>query len=219
MYSVTTTGTSKIYEYYGNGNLRYEKQPNGTVIREYRWDQRNRLVRMLAGTHESVYESCTICRARSCSSTGQTSDSPTPQREPTLSSPGARSACPAYQHPSGINTFGARVSTPLGKTAARRRAWALPSETAHPAPSVRELGHQNIRCGSRICQKRSGSTVVRSHFGQGFEQGSDDYFYTRDRRRVNDRVVCAGPPCCIGPGRVCRSGRAHPPTSTARRCS
>jgi YD repeat-containing protein len=55
-YSVTTTGTSKKYEYDANGNLRYEKQPNGTVIREYRWDQRDRLVRMLSGTHQSVYE-------------------------------------------------------------------------------------------------------------------------------------------------------------------
>ena len=44
-YSVTTAGTSKTYEYDANGNLRYEKQPNGTVIREYRWDQQNRLVR------------------------------------------------------------------------------------------------------------------------------------------------------------------------------
>jgi YD repeat-containing protein len=55
-YSVTTTGTQKTFEYDANGNLRYEKQPNGTVIREYRWDQQNRLVRALEGTHESVYE-------------------------------------------------------------------------------------------------------------------------------------------------------------------
>lgn len=55
-YTVTTTGDSKKYEYDGNGNLRYEKQPNGAVIREYRWDQQNRLVRELHGTHESVYE-------------------------------------------------------------------------------------------------------------------------------------------------------------------
>jgi len=55
-YAVTTTGTSKTFEYDANGNLRYEKQPNGTVIREYRWDQQNRLVRYLQGTHESVYE-------------------------------------------------------------------------------------------------------------------------------------------------------------------
>ncbi len=55
-YSVATTGTTKTFEYDGNGNLRYEKQPNGTVIREYRWDQQNRLVRELQGAHESVYD-------------------------------------------------------------------------------------------------------------------------------------------------------------------
>jgi RHS repeat-associated protein len=54
-YSVTTTGTSKKYEYDANGNLRYEKQPDNTVVREYRWDQQNRLVRAIIGTHESVY--------------------------------------------------------------------------------------------------------------------------------------------------------------------
>ena len=52
---MNTTGTAKKYEYDGTGNLRFEKQPNGTVIREYRWDQQNRLVRELHGTHESVY--------------------------------------------------------------------------------------------------------------------------------------------------------------------
>jgi RHS repeat-associated protein len=55
-YSVTTSGTAKNFEYDENGNLRFEKLPNNSVIREYRWDQQNRLVRMLAGAHESVYE-------------------------------------------------------------------------------------------------------------------------------------------------------------------
>ena len=48
-YSVTTTGTAKKYEYDANGNLRYEKLPNNTVVREYRWDQQNRLVRTIIG--------------------------------------------------------------------------------------------------------------------------------------------------------------------------
>jgi RHS repeat-associated protein len=116
-YSVPTTGTSKTYEHDANGNLRYEKQPNGAVIREYRWDQQNRLVRMLAGTHESVYD---------------------------------------YDGQS-------------------RRVRITEKEN-----SVQTKQETFIWCGSRICQKRSGSTVVRSYFGQGFEQGSDDYFYTRD---------------------------------------
>jgi RHS repeat-associated protein len=55
-YTVTTAGTTKTYEYDGNGNLRYERLPNATVVREYRWDQQNRLVRTVIGTHDSVYE-------------------------------------------------------------------------------------------------------------------------------------------------------------------
>jgi RHS repeat-associated protein len=125
-YSVPTTGTLKKYEYDGNGNLRYEKQPNGMVLREYRWDQQNRLVRMLSGTHESVYE---------------------------------------YDGDS-------------------RRVRITEKES-----NVQTKQETFIWCGTRICQKRSGSTLVRSYFGQGFEQGSDDYFYTRDRDESVREVV------------------------------
>jgi RHS repeat-associated protein len=127
-YSVPTTGASKKYEYDANGNLRYEKQPNGTVIREYRWDQQNRLVRMLAGTHESVYE---------------------------------------YDGQS-------------------RRVRITEKEN-----SVQTNQETFIWCGARICQKRNGLTVVRSYFGQGFEQGSDDYFYVRDRDESVREVVAS----------------------------
>lgn len=116
-YSVTTTGSSKTYEYDGNGNLRYEKLPGGSVVREYRWDQQNRLVRTVVGTHESVYEydgESKRVRIKELESSVQTKD----------------------------ETF--------------------------------------IWCGSRMCQKRSGSTVVRNYFKEGFEEGSSDYFYTRD---------------------------------------
>lgn len=119
-YSVTTTGTSKTYEYDANGNLRYEKVPGGSVVREFRWDQQNRLVRMLAGTHESVYE---------------------------------------YDGESH-----------------RVRIKELEN-------SVETKNETFVWCGSRICQKRAanGSTVVRSYFGNGFEEsGATDYFYTRD---------------------------------------
>ena len=116
-YSVTTAGTSKTYEYDANGNLRYEKQPNGTVIREYRWDQQNRLVRELHGTHESVYE---------------------------------------YDGESR-----------------RVRMKELTS-------SVETKNETFVWCGSRICQKRSGTSVLRNYFQQGFEEGTTDYFYTRD---------------------------------------
>ena len=99
------------------GNLRYEKLPNNTVVREYRWDQQNRLVRVLEGTHESVYE---------------------------------------YDGESH-----------------RVRIKELTS-------SVETKNETFVWCGSRICQKRSGSTVVRNYFRQGFEEGSTDYFYTGD---------------------------------------
>ncbi len=55
-YSVTTAGTTKSFEYDGNGNLRFEKQPDGIVTNEFQWDQRNRLVKVIVGTHESDYE-------------------------------------------------------------------------------------------------------------------------------------------------------------------
>ena len=116
-YAVTTTGASKTYEYDANGNLRYERLPGGSVVREYRWDQQNRLVRMLEGTHESVYE---------------------------------------YDGESR-----------------RVRIKELTS-------SVETKNETFIWCGSQICQKRSGSTVVRNYFKQGFEAGTSDYFYTRD---------------------------------------
>ncbi|MBX3203340.1 MAG: RHS repeat protein [Labilithrix sp.] len=116
-YSVPTTGTSKTYEYDANGNLRYERLPGGSVVKEYRWDQQNRLVRMLEGTHESVYE---------------------------------------YDGESR-----------------RVRIKELTS-------SVETKNETFVWCGARICQKRSGSTVERNYFEQGFEQGADDNFYTRD---------------------------------------
>ena len=116
-YAVTAAGTAKKYEYDANGNLRYEKLPNGTVVREYRWDQNNRLVRELHGTHQSVYEYDGASR--------------------------------------------------------RVRIKELTS-------GVESKNETFVWCESRICQKRSGSTVVRNYFEQGFEEGTNDYFYTRD---------------------------------------
>ena len=116
-YSVPTTGTSKHYEYDGNGNMRFEKDGSGAVLKEYQWDQQNRLVKALLGTHESDYfydgESRRV-RIKELESGTQTKD----------------------------ETF--------------------------------------VWCGSRICQKRSGSTVQRNYFEQGFEEGTADYSYTRD---------------------------------------
>ena len=90
------------------------------MVREYRWDQQNRLVRVIEGTHESVYEY-----------------------------DGASRRVRIKELTSGVETK---------------------NETF-------------VWCGSRICQKRAsnGSTVVRSYFGNGFEEsGPTKYFYTRD---------------------------------------
>jgi RHS repeat-associated protein len=49
-----------------------------------------------------------------------------------------------------------------------------------------------IWCGSRICQKRSGSTVQRSYFGNGFEENAtSDYFYTSDHLGSVREVVAS----------------------------
>ena len=94
----------------GFGSPTYEVTSN-------RWDQQNRLVRAIAGTHESVYE---------------------------------------YDGESR-----------------RVRIKELTS-------SVETKNETFVWCGSRICQKRSGSTFARNYFKQGFEEGTTDYFYTRD---------------------------------------
>lgn len=127
-YSVTTAGTSKRYGYDANGNLRYERLANNAPLREYRWDQQNRLVKELHGTHESAYE---------------------------------------YD-------------------GASRRVKI--TEKEHGVQTKQETF---VWCGSRICQKRSGATVVRSYFGNGFEEGTADYFYTRDHLGSVREVVDA----------------------------
>ena len=126
-YSITTTGTSKTYDYDAKGNLRHEKQPDGTVIREYRWDQQNRLVKALIGTQQPDY---------------------------------------LYDVPS-------------------RRALIQEFESG-----TQTKQETFVWCGSRICQKRNGSTVVRSYFEEGFEAGGvDNDFYTHDRLRSVREVV------------------------------
>ncbi len=58
--------------------------------------------------------------------------------------------------------------------------------------SVETKNETFVWCGSRICQKRSGSTVVRSYFKEGFEEtGTTDYFYTRDHLGSVREVVAS----------------------------
>jgi RHS repeat-associated protein len=54
-YSVTAGGVQKTLEYDLNGNLRYEKNASGTVLREFQWDAKNRLVKLIDGTHETQF--------------------------------------------------------------------------------------------------------------------------------------------------------------------
>jgi len=132
-YSVTTTGETKTYEHDANGNLRFERLPGGAVVRELRWDQANRLVRELHGTHESVYE---------------------------------------YDGESR-----------------RVRIEEL-------ASGVETKNETFVWCGARICQKRAanGATVLRSYFGQGFEEAGPpavSYLYTRDHLGSVREVVAS----------------------------
>jgi RHS repeat-associated protein len=128
-YSVSSSGAAKAFEYDGNGNLRFEKQPNGTVIREYQWDQQNRLVKLIAGTNESQFEydgESRRTRIRELTNGTQTKD--------------------------------------------ERFVW----------------------CGSRICQKRTGTTTVaRRYFDNGFLQSTTKYFYTRDHLGSVREVVAS----------------------------
>jgi RHS repeat-associated protein len=86
-------------------------------VREYRWDQQNRLVRFLEGTHESVYE------------------------------------YDGESHRVRIKELTSGVETK--------------NETF-------------IWCDGHLCQKRNGVSIVRNYFKQGFEEGTTDYFYTKD---------------------------------------
>ena len=54
-FSVTTSGVQLQLEYDLNGNLRYERDASGTVLREFQWDAKNRLVKIIDGIKESEF--------------------------------------------------------------------------------------------------------------------------------------------------------------------
>ena len=54
-YSVTAGGVQKTLEYDANGNLRYERDTNGSVLREFQWDAKNRLVKIIDDSHETHF--------------------------------------------------------------------------------------------------------------------------------------------------------------------
>jgi len=54
-YSVTVGGVQKTLEFDLNGNLRYEKDGSGAVLREFQWDVKNRLLKIIGDNHESEF--------------------------------------------------------------------------------------------------------------------------------------------------------------------
>lgn len=54
-YSVVVGGLQKTLEYDLNGNLRFQRSPDGTVLQAYQWDAKNRLVKILEGTQETEF--------------------------------------------------------------------------------------------------------------------------------------------------------------------
>jgi RHS repeat-associated protein len=54
-YSIVVGGVQKILEYDLNGNLRFEKDDQEAVLREFQWDAVNRLVKIIEGTHTSEF--------------------------------------------------------------------------------------------------------------------------------------------------------------------
>ena len=55
-YSATVGAMQKSYEYDANGNLRFEKDPGGTVIRSFEWDGADRLKKVNWGSQSVTWE-------------------------------------------------------------------------------------------------------------------------------------------------------------------
>lgn len=55
-YELTLPSVAKTYEYDLNGNLRFERDSGGNVLREFRWDAQNRLTHIIEGGNETEFE-------------------------------------------------------------------------------------------------------------------------------------------------------------------
>jgi len=55
-YELTLPSVAKTYEYDLNGNLRFERDYSGSVLREFRWDAQNRLTHVIEGSNEAEIE-------------------------------------------------------------------------------------------------------------------------------------------------------------------
>ncbi|MFD2257697.1 RHS repeat-associated core domain-containing protein [Luteolibacter algae] len=118
-YNITVGGIQKTLEYDLNGNLRFEKDDQGTVLRKFQWDAKNRLLKIIDGTHTSEFE---------------------------------------YD---GLDRRIRIVEKDNG------------TETSHET---------YLWVGPQIAQKRdsAAATVQRNYFSDGFTEGANNYFYTKD---------------------------------------
>ena len=55
-YELILPAVAKTYEYDLNGNLRFERDSGGSVLREFRWDAQNRLTHVIEGNNETEFE-------------------------------------------------------------------------------------------------------------------------------------------------------------------
>ena len=130
-YSVTAEGVQKTLDFDLNGNLRFEKNSSGTVLREFQWDAKNRLLAI----QDSAVGSEVNGTKRS-----------------------------EFEYDGNDRRVRIVEKTHDGLS------WGTNSDNVY------------IWDSAQIAQKRNsaGSTVERSYFGNGFEEGANDYFYTRD---------------------------------------
>ena len=141
-YSVTAGGIQKTLEYDANGNLRYERDTNGSVLREFQWDTKNRLL--------AVQDAAVGSESSGTSRTEFTYD--------------------------GMD----RRIRIVEKTH-NGSAWTTDSDNLF------------IWDGTEIVQRRdsTGVAVARNYFDQGFEEGSNDYYYTKDHLGSIREVVAS----------------------------
>lgn len=54
-YSITASGVQIQFEYDSNGNLRFEKDASGVILREFQWDVKNRLITIIEASKKSEF--------------------------------------------------------------------------------------------------------------------------------------------------------------------
>jgi len=137
VYTVQIGGVLKELEFDLNGNLRYERDDNEAVLREFQWDARNRLVAIIDGDNTTEFE---------------------------------------YD---GLD----------------RRVRIIEKEN-----DVEQSNVTFLWAGSEILQKRAADTetIIRNYFDDGFTEGTDNFYYTKDHLGSIREVVAVN---SMGSGR------------------